>query len=561
MKAKKYILLFIIIIAFAHIKLHGQTSNFFYYAFSEKIYLNPVPNKYIIEFIDSPNELILDDNNLYPDKISSKIYEVTGDIITIQDIGQGIYNVNQVYRTIDNLKMYMENSIILKWNNTTTESQKNDLINQYSLTNTKTSRLYDIYQINSPLLISQMIYETGLVTYCHPVFISEVTKSEYIPNDEFFSKQFYLHNTGQELNDGHYGTNDADIDAPEAWDITKGNSDIIIAIVDEGVTNNHPDLPSTRQIRLSGSNFNPDDGLSSNNPSPHDNGNHGNSCAGIVGAEMDNNQGIVGIAPESIIMPVKIPFGSYPAQTYADAITFAADNGANVISNSWGYSSSNPNLFPEIVVAINDAIAQESVVLFAAGNTANHVSGNQGYVTFPANANIPLLITVGASDRNDSQANYSPTNSLIDITAPSHTSYNSQISGEAFNIWTIDIPGTAGYNTWHSSWSNPLPAVGETLPSSGTNNLSYTGRMGGTSAATPEVAGVVALMLSVNSCLSVEQVVSILTNSTDKVGGYNYDWDSSNSGHSRELGYGRVNAFNAVLIAQNNNSPTLDLYV
>ena len=541
MKTKNYITAFILLIC---LSINAQEK--FYYAFNQKVFLNTVPNRYIIEFERTPDNSTLKKKSLEKNKITKNLYEFSGKINQINDIKNIEYQINPLLKTKDNLLMYIKGSVILRWNEDTSQTQKENLIKKYNLKKTKTTRLYEVYKIVNSLKTSQKIYETGLVKYCHPEFISKVEKFEHIPNDEYFSNQFYLHNTGQQLNDNHFGTLDADIDAPEAWDITKGSNNVVVAIIDEGVTNNHPDLPSSRQIRLTGSNFNPDDGLSANDPSPHNNGNHGNSCAGIVGAEMDNSQGIAGIAPECRIMPIKIPFGNYSAQIYADAITLAANNGANVISNSWGYSSTNPNLFPEIVTAIEDAISQGTVVLFAAGNTAHHANGNQGTVNFPANSNIPLLITVGASDRNDSQANYSPTSDLIDIVAPSHSAYNSQISGEAFNIWTIDMPGNDGYNTWHSAWSNPLPAVGEILPSSGINHLSYTGRMGGTSASTPEVAAVIALVLSVNETLSVEETVNLILNSTDKVGGYNYNWDLNRNGHSREFGFGRVNAFTAV---------------
>ncbi len=94
--------------------------------------------------------------------------------------------------------------------------------------------------------------------------------------------QITCHNVGQEFNDGHTGTTDADIDAPEAWNITRGNEDIIIAVLDEGVTPDHPDLPNARQLRLNGSNFAaPYDQSNPNDPSPIGNGNHGNACAGV----------------------------------------------------------------------------------------------------------------------------------------------------------------------------------------------------------------------------------------------------------------------------------------
>jgi subtilisin family serine protease len=206
-----------------------------------------------------------------------------------------------------------------------------------------------------------------------------------IPNDPYFQFQVALHNTGQTFN-GHTGTPDADIDAPEAWDITHGSSNIVIAVLDQGVTSNHPDLPNTRQVRLNGSNFgsgNPND------PSPVGNDNHGNACAGIIGATMNNNQGIAGIAPNCRIMPLKIMDATPDRE--ADAIEFAVDNGAHIISNSWSYSTSSTNLYPAIVTAIQYAINNGVVVLFSAGNTADQVQGDAGYVKFPANANVNFL--------------------------------------------------------------------------------------------------------------------------------------------------------------------------
>lgn len=141
---------------------------------------------------------------------------------------------------------------------------------------------------------------------------------------------------------------------------------------------------------------------------------------------------------------------------------------------------------------------------------------------------------------------------LIDLTAPSNTNYWCYSTTESFNVWTLDIPGAQGYNphyvisnTNDPNWCTsqlPSGASYEELPATGNNHLSYTGRFGGTSAATPQVAGVAALMLSVNPALTVAEVHDILLNTADKVGGYFYTW----YGHSWELGHGRLNAFGAV---------------
>jgi subtilisin family serine protease len=398
------------------------------------------------------------------------------------------------------------------------------------------------------LEIANKIYESGLVKFSTPNFISYSELHQVIPNDTYFNRQIACHNTGQVFTDGHSGTNDADIDAPEAWGITTGCNDIVIAVLDQGVTPDHPDLPNSRQIRLAGSNF----VEGNDDPSPGGNANHGNACAGVIAATMNNNQGIAGIASNCKIMPIRIyddNGNGVIAELKADALELAVDSGANILSNSWGYESTDQNLHPVIVTAINYALNSNRIVIFSAGNTANHNGSDDGYVTFPANVNISGVITVGASDRNDDQANYSPTSSLIDIVAPSHRAYPSRIAGETLEMWSIDIPGNSGYNSYPSDPDMPHPpTTGETLPNTGTNNLAYTARFGGTSHACPVVAAVAALMLSVNPDLSNEDVYDILTFQARKVGGFTYT-----NGRCNEMGYGRVDAYASVYYALDMN--------
>lgn len=559
----KYYISFLFLLTF----LCANAQIDFYYTFNnQKINLTKVIGKKLIEFpkgLGTTNQMI-------PLK-KPGIQLTTNSYVVLNSLDLSFYNehkANPIYITSEGIEMHYTSEVLLKYKKNTSLTQKQNVLTNFGLTLLKKTPSYELYRTNADALqISKLIYQNGLVEFCTPNFIAKVEKFNHIPNDQYFNQQWYLHNTGQGTNDGKSTTVDADIDAPEAWGISKGSSNVVIAIIDEGVTNNHPDLPNSRQVRLSGSNFaHQYDGTNNqNNPSPttstNAGNNHGNSCAGIVGATQDNNQGISGVAPLCKIMPVKIPFGSVPANVYADAIDFAVTNNADILSNSWGYNTSNPNFQPVIVSAINNAISNGKIVVFAAGNTANRVSGNNGFVNFPGNANISELITVGASDRNNNQANYSPNGTTLEIVAPSHTAYNSQINGESFNIWTIDTPNSNyGYNSWKESWA-VLPAVGETLPNSGTNYSSYTGRMGGTSASTPIVAGVLALMKSINPCLSSSQMKEIIQSTADKIGGFNYNWNSSLPGHSLELGYGKINAYAAVQVAQSMGSPTLDLYV
>jgi len=473
-----------------------------------------------------------------------------------------IFKVSDVFVTNEGLELTLFNEIICKGNPEKLEGLTQGIA--YELLTKENNSRFIIKVIDKSidiLSLSNKIYESGLFEYCYPNFISEITYNSDIkqekhkvnankvtPNDTYFNKQFYLKNTGQVINDGHSGTAGADIKAVSAWNITKGSPSIVIAVIDEGVTSNHPDLPNSRQIRLNGSNFS---GIGSvNNPSATGNGNHGNACSGIIAAEQNNGQGITGVSPESKIMPIKI-FGSSTNNDIADAIEFAYINGADVISNSWGYNTSNPNLFPAIVDEIENAIANGALVVFAAGNTANHVVNNNGFVSFPANnSQINGLICVGASNRDDDQANYSPTNALVEVVAPSHNAYPSQIAGESFEVWTIDMPGANGYNPCNSGCQAPR-FPGQQLPSSGINHQSYTGRMGGTSSSCPQVAAVASLLLSVNSSLSPIDLEDMIKQTADKVGGYTY----FPNGRSLEMGFGRLNAYQAVLSAQSGSCP------
>lgn len=567
MKNKSYILLLVFYIT-GYLTINAQTNDFYYTTNNNKINITKISDKYLAEF---PNGLGVNNTmnpTNYPGiKLSDKTYLVV-DTLNLDNYNAP-YFLTPTYITAGGQEINYTKDILLKFKEVATSLDKSNVITSNNLILIKETLSYDMYRTTGDALqVSKNIYLSGQVEFSTPDFIAEVQKLDYIPNDPYFNQQWYLHNTGQGTNDGKSTTIDADIDAPEAWSITKGSPNITVAIIDEGVTSNHPDLPNTRQVRLNGSNFAaPYQGVNNpNDPSPTISttagNNHGNACAGIVAATQDNNEGVTGIAPLCKIMPIKIPFGGVaPSSVYADAINFANLNGADIISNSWGYNSSDSNLFPAIVSAINNAVNNNKQVVFAAGNTANRVGGNNGFVSFPGSANIPNLITVGASDRNNTTANYSPNGSNLEISAPSHSGYNTQIAGESFNIWTIDIPGANnGYNSWRDN-AGGLPLVGEVLPNNGVNFASYTGRMGGTSASTPEVAGVLALMKSVNSCLSVTQIKNILQSTADKIGGFNYNWNSLMPGHSIQLGYGKVNAHKAVQMAQLLNSPTLDLMV
>ncbi len=154
--------------------------------------------------------------------------------------------------------MGVTDEFLVKFNEGVAQTEIDKLHEKYGVEVVKTTDLYQLLKVPDgadALQIANMYQETGSTRFSHPNFYSKVERDQVIPNDTYFANQFSLNNTGQVFTDGHSGTNDADIDAPEAWTMSTGSSNIIIAVLDEGVTSDHPDLPNTRQIRLNDSNF------------------------------------------------------------------------------------------------------------------------------------------------------------------------------------------------------------------------------------------------------------------------------------------------------------------
>ncbi|MDD1724516.1 MAG: S8 family serine peptidase, partial [Methanospirillum sp.] len=241
------------------------------------------------------------------------------------------------------------------------------------------------------------------------------------PNDPYYSLEWGLHNTGQSP---YFGTADADIDAPGAWDTTTGASSVVVAVVDTGVDYTHPDLSSNiwaNPGEIAG-NGKDDDGngyiddvrgwnFYAGTNDPMDNNGHGTHCAGIISATGNNGLGIAGTSWTSRIMPLKFLSSSGKGSTSGaiSAILYASRMGAHVISNSWGGTQSSQSLKEAIE-------ASSAVVVCAAGNGGNNTDVSPVY---PASYSSGNIISVGASDYTDKLAsfsNYGP--SSVDLVAP-----------------------------------------------------------------------------------------------------------------------------------------------
>jgi subtilisin family serine protease len=318
-----------------------------------------------------------------------------------------------------------------------------------------------------------------------------------------------------------------DVHARDAWKLTRGRKTIVVAVLDDGVDLEHPELErnvwhnpkKSAKDKVGRDFFLPDDNPDHFNPRPkryrfpfdqmRGNDIHGTPCAGVAVAAGPR---AFGIAPACRLLAVKIFHADDLAadERVADAIRYAASI-ADVLSCSWSGATS-----PDIQLAMADTRrlgrkGRGAAVFCATGNEASEVG-------FPASD--PNTIGVGASTDQAKLADYSNTGEQVDLVAPS--------SGGILDIFTTDVAVTGrGFN------------VG--LSDQGGKNGLYTNSFGGTSSATPLAAGVGALALSANPKLTSEDLRGILRSTADKIGS-GYD----SSGVSRRFGYGRVNAARAV---------------
>tara|TARA_X000001036_G_scaffold122872_1_gene116383 strand:- start:3248 stop:4717 length:1470 start_codon:yes stop_codon:yes gene_type:complete len=356
---------------------------------------------------------------------------------------------------------------------------KHELHQFYKLT------LYDNNSFN------QIISNLKTIDSIDNVELNSVAEALLIPNDELYSNQWPHDNQRQAIQFGTgdlIGTLDCDLDTDAAWDITLGNPDVIIAIVDTGVDLDHPDLIANI---VPGYNFINED------LAPDDEYDHGTPCAGIAAATINNDIGIAGVCPECSIMSVKVlddnGFGDWGV--IANGVVWASDNGADVISLSLGGAG-----FQEALEsAVNYSVENGSVTIAASGNINTQMD------FYPAS--YEQCIAVGA---------ISPCN-------------------QRKNPSSCD-----GENYWGSTYGEQIDVVapGVRIFSTG-KRAGYWTEFNGTSSACPHVAGIAGLMLSYDENLNPQLIRDLLAEGADDIGQEGYDI---------ETGHGRVNAYNSLML-------------
>jgi subtilisin family serine protease len=361
------------------------------------------------------------------------------------------------------------------------------------------------------------------VEYAEPNYIHQLAA---IPNDTRFTSLWGLRNTGQTVN-GIGGTADVDIDAPEAWDITTGSSNVIIGVIDTGIAYDHPDLAANIWKNPGET---PNDGIDndgnglvddvfgydfrSGDNDPMDPLGHGTHVAGTIGAVGNNNSGVTGVMHKVKLMALKAGDvdNNLPGDAILSAIDYAIKKGARVINASFTREGSCSQAEYD---ELRDANTAGVMVLAAAGNVGSNNDVNSvfpaGYsVATSCGSALPNVISVAAINQTGAKASFS-----------NFGASSVQIAAPGVNINSTN-PGTPN----------------------ATNGYEF---LTGTSQATPHVTGAVGLLLSVNPNLTVAQIRNAILNTGDV---------SSQLNGLVSTGR-RLNAFNAL----NSIAPTFTVMV
>lgn len=357
----------------------------------------------------------------------------------------------------------------------------------------------NVYKLQIPknVTVEEMLFvmkQNPDVEYAEPNYIVYIAIT---PNDTLFKYQYALHNSGQEIGipGSPQGKTRADIKAPSAWEETKGNEEVLIAVIDSGVDFEHPDIKN--KIYSRGRDFVNDD------LDATDDYGHGTYVAGIAAAETNNNEGIAGVAWNCKILPVKAldAEGNGYLDWVIDGIIWAADNGADVINLSLGA--------PEPAQSLEDAVKyvfEKNIVITAS-------AGNDGVdVIYPA-AYDDYCLAVAATDYDDERVAFTNTEGKWE------SNFGPEVDVAAPGVRILSI-----VPTWYF----------------GPGSFPY-GWGDGTSTSTPHVAGLAALIKSIKPWLKASEIMNVIRYSADDVNSADYP------GKDEFIGYGRINMEKALV--------------
>lgn len=401
--------------------------------------------------------------------------------------------------------LFQPDQVLVKFKLSFPEEMREATLSAYNFRKLKRIPGLDIYKLQIPenISVEEMLFllrRNPDVEYAEPNYLRYITVT---PNDTLRREQYALDNAGQEVGPPsrrQLGEKGADIKAYAAWEETKGEAEIIIAVIDTGVDLAHPDIKN--KIYSSGRDFVNGDFDAT------DDHYHGTHVAGIAAAETNNNEGISGVAWNCKILPIKVvivpvdptedPYA--PDDLLIEGIMYAADHGADVINLSLGGEFPNSALEEALAYA-----CEKNVVIVAA-------AGNDGTAVYYPAAYDNYCLAVAATNCNDERV-------TISISGEWESNYGPEIDVAApgFDILSLIPTAQAGPGFLPYAW------------------------LSGTSMATPHVAGLAALIKSIKPRLTVADIMNVIRYSADDVNSIDHP------GKDDYLGYGRINMEKALV--------------
>jgi len=533
---------------------------------SEKIEINKIPDRFALRLKRgkrqediSSHYAVSHGRSFYRQKIEEFIVNASERDAIMDQIRQGseVEFASHVYAMSSDPEenFVFTNEITVQFKATTDNREIENIVLKFGLnlvkkiTDLSNTFVFSVtaQATENPIKLSNRLLDEDEILLAEPNIVI-ATRKNYRPTDAHFQFQWHLHHDG-----GPFLSPDAHVDAVRAWDIERGERNVVVAVLDDSIDINHIDFQgdgkTVAAVDFVGRDFQP-------LPESSDD-NHGTACAGVAVAE-ENGSGVVGIAPGCALMPIRM--SNIDDNSVEEYFSWATEKGASVISCSWGPSLRYFPLSLRQKLALKNAATKGRnglgcVIVFASGNSNRPVNGFVNESGWPNNSLIgevrwfdgfssnEYVMTVSACTSEAKKSAYSNWGKEISVCAPSNNARPDtypRIFGSlpGWGIITTDRVGPSGYSS-----------------------ADYTGGFGGTSSACPLVAGIAALVISANPKLTAREVREIIETTTDKITDNSSDlqlgleWGNyDEEGHSQWFGFGKANAFKAVTEAVNRRS-------
>ncbi len=544
-----FIIILIICSTFMELKAQKSSntnSTDYYYYWNKRIDLKPRTDRVLVIFkesgipdnaqrsvlisaVQSPTDNVNKiDNNTWMIKTPDikSVSEAESYIQSLSNKSSDIKLVSKVYfGESESVIQYPMDEVIVKLKNVSDKpllealNQKNKA---YIVSNVSSNKGFLIKTNNnsklSSLQLAELYRKAGIFEFVEPNFgYAEWSLLHHAANDPLFTSQWALKNTAQAVTtDGitAYGdvasTNGligADMDVATAWDYTTGSASIVVGLLDTGIDSTHVDLANKLVVGF--------DATTNKYGASIDPYGHGTQCAGLIGAVMDNNIGVAGVAPLTKLMNIRIfnSSGTTTSTFILRGLDTAFAKKVDLLSNSWGGgspSAAQENSFNNNI--LNGRNGLGAICLASSGNNSRNPSD------YPAA--YDKVVGVGASTQQDIKKS----------------------------------PGTGNQAWWGGNYgefsaTSYLAFVAPTVCYTTASGGGYNATFNGTSAACPNAAGVAALVLAVNPSLTSAQVYEMMARGADKIDNVAYNKSKTYGMWNDYYGYGRLNAYHSVRLA------------